>query len=54
MNKLELNEIEALYHLANKAVDEHKGSPFEALYKTIRGKLVKMFEEEYKSKQKTV
>ena len=45
--KLELNEIEELSLLVNRAKQNNKGTSYEALYETIYQKLLKMFDEEH-------
>ena len=50
MTRLELNEIEFLINLLSKKINYELGvgNPYEGLYRTIRGKLVKIFDERYK------
>lgn len=50
MTKLELNEIEFLINLLSKKINYELGigNPYEGLYRSIRSKLVVMFDETYK------
>ena len=43
--KLELNELDELINLVNKKIHESNESPWLDLYKRIRTKLIKMFNE---------
>lgn len=49
MTKLELNELEMLILIMNRKINYELGvgNPYESLYKTIRDKLVKMYDETY-------
>lgn len=46
--KLELNEIETLTLLADKAITQYSGTTYETLYRTIHKKLVELFDKEWK------
>lgn len=43
--KLELNELDELINLVNRKIHESDESPWLDLYKGIRAKLIKMFNE---------
>ena len=49
MTKLELNELEMLILIMNRKINYELGvgNQYESLYKTIRDKLVKMYDETY-------